>query len=120
MLNRQIHLTDHQQKPYNYNQYDFYEQIYKLNDSRKFILNHLIFPNFELLKQDPEYKEIYVNDFRKHYYQNHLIDFKTEYQAFYPENYYYFWDVLNNFKIITKQSKIFIFHDADNNKIPWI
>lgn len=118
MLNRQIHLTDHQQKPYNYNQYDFYEQIYKLNDSRKFILNHLIFPNFELLKQDQEYKEIYVNDFRKHYYQNHLIDFKTEYQAFYPENYYYFWDVLNNFKIITKQSKIFIFHDADNNKIP--
>ena len=58
MLNRQIHLTDHQQKPYNYNQYDFYEQIYKLNDSRKFILNHLIFPNFELLKQDPEYKDL--------------------------------------------------------------
>lgn len=118
MLNQQIRLTDHPQKPYNYNQYEFYNDICEVDGNRKLILNHLVFPNFELLNCDPEYKEVYVNDYRKHYYQNKLIDLQTEYQAFYPENYYYFWDILNKFNVVTTQSKLFVFYDAENNKIP--
>ena len=105
------------QKAYNYNQTNFYKQIYDLEDNRTNILNSLIFPNFDLLKQDKSIKK-FINDYRKLYYNDQLLDLKSEYNAFYPENFYYFWEILNNFKIITDQSKIFVFYDAENTKVP--
>lgn len=118
MLNQTIYVVDLPQKAYSYNQTNFYKQICDLEGNRTNILNSLIFPNFDLLKQDKTYHELYANDYRKLYYNDQLLDLKSEYNAFYPENFYYFWEILHTFKIITDQSKIFVFYDAENTKVP--
>lgn len=118
MLNHRIYSVKYTQKPYKYNITEFYQKIYNNDDNRKRILRKLIFPNFDLLKHDPKYKEAYVNDYRKLYYDDKILNFKSEYHAFYPENFYYFWEILNTFPIITGTTKTFVFYDGKKNHLP--
>ncbi|QKF93742.1 ribosomal RNA methyltransferase domain [Fadolivirus algeromassiliense] len=112
---KQIHATN---TTYNINLYDDFIKI-NINKPIAFINNiyNHITPNFKLLKHDPYFTEIVVNGYKKYYYKNKPIPKLIEYDAFYPEDFYYIWEILNEFKLIDHHMRRFAFLD-DGGTIP--
>lgn len=72
---------------------------------------NFIIPNFKLLKNDPLFKQLHLNGFKKLLYDNKEIYSVSHYNSLYPENFYHIWEILNEFNIIDVDCKKIIFID---------
>jgi len=71
-----------------------------------------IYPNKLLLSLSPDDIEIKdINCYKKIYYKGGLLNFISEYNAFYPENFYILWEILNRFNDILDRSNRILFID---------
>ncbi len=101
---------------------DFYNKFTQYDRHNNFALNNNKFnsicPNLKLLLNNKKFRQEYVNGYRKLYYDNKLINKIVAYDAFYPENFYHIWEILNEFKLVSSNMKNFLlFDDGDSNKL---
>ena len=106
----------HTPKLYNLNLYDKFLKC-DINRQFAFINNKYnnIAPNHKILINDKNFKQHVINGYRKFYYKDKIIDRLVEYDAFYPENFYYIWEILNEFKLINNNMKKILFIDDGKN-----
>jgi 23S rRNA U2552 (ribose-2'-O)-methylase RlmE/FtsJ len=76
---------------------------------------NMIVPNLKILPTDNKFKHKIINGYSKMFYKNNLIEKVIEYCAFYPETFYYVWEILNNFNLVNHQTKKIMFVDNDIN-----
>lgn len=79
---------------------------------------NLVVANNPLIKKDPLLTDKFFNNFRKRYYNEKPIYSISAYDAFYPENFYSYWEIFNQTKIIKKDYSEFLFCN-DGTALDW-
>ena len=91
--------------------YDLNKHVAYLNSENQITLN------FKILMNNNRFKKEFANGYMKLYYDNVTINKIVEYNAFYPETFYYVWEIFNNFNIInSKMNKFLIIDDNEISK----
>ena len=98
----------------------FYDEFIKCNMNKKIAYENnnynKIIPNLKILINDKNFKFDLINGYTKLYYNNISLKKIIEYNAFYPENFYYVWEILNKFNIINNQmNKYLVIDDGITN-----
>jgi len=108
---------------YNYNklyELNFYDKLLQYNINRQYAFYNnkynQIVPNLKILYLDNNFKQKNFNGYKKFYYNNKIINRIIEYDAFYPENFYYIWEILYKFKLISQNMSKFLLVDDNNSK----
>lgn len=57
---------------------------------------NLLNPHNTYLIDDPNYKEYFVNNYKKRQYNNKPLLSITDYDPFFPQNFFVFWELLHN------------------------
>lgn len=125
MLNNEISPFDGQYKSKFNKIYSvkFYDKFTKCNINKKVAFENndynRIVPNLKMLINDNKFKQKVINGYVKLYYNNIIIKKVIEYDAFYPETFYYVWEIINKFNIIDDQMNKYLVIDDGvviNNK----
>ena len=108
--------------------YHHYDYLTKIINNIKSILpdNEILYKYNEYFniaplqnefKQDIMYTEHYYNSYKKIKYKNKPLILMSEYDSFYPESFYFYWEILHKFKSINESNHRFAFIDDNNSTI---
>ena len=78
---------------------------------------NLVNPNNTTLFNDPNYKEYYINNYKKRIYNNIPIFGISDYDSFYPQTFFSFWEIMCNLdkQHLINHDKIMKFGFIDSN-----
>lgn len=105
--------------PFNYTVY--YNTFIKHNINKEIAFNsneyNAICPNFKLMVDNPHLHQDNIKDIKKIYHYGTPLKSISEYNSFFPENFYYIWEIVSEFKLINQGMMHFLFFDDDNDNL---
>jgi len=121
MLNHEIIESTKTPQKLNINCEDNYNKFIQINIHKDVAFhNHkynIIYPNQKLLINNPQLKEKNVKEIKKIYYGNYPLKKPMEYNAFFPQSFYFIWEIINKFELLNNNSHTFLFFDDDKNDL---
>lgn len=81
--------------------------VYGLNNNKY----NSICPDLDIISANQKFKKVSIGEYYKLYYEQIPLNTITCYNPFYPETFYYIWEIINKYKLIKQNTRKIVYMD---------